>query len=123
MAGYVREHPIRSGIILAGGMILGLASFLVTQVWLTFDAVATESFDPAGAALALGQRSEADVAAAVVELQKSEARLRQSRPDLIPPDLFEELAALRSNARRRVYSNSSAIGHALPDEMFDAYLG
>ncbi len=104
-------------------MILGLASFLVTQVWLTFDAVATESFDPAGAALALGQRSEADVAAAVVELQKSEARLRQSRPDLIPPDLFEELAALRSNARRRVYSNSSAIGHALPDEMFDAYLG
>ncbi|HEY3428283.1 MAG TPA: hypothetical protein VGK83_06405, partial [Acidimicrobiia bacterium] len=69
MAGYVREHPIRTGIILVGGVILGLVSFLLTQVWLTFDAVATESFDPARASLALGQRSEADVAAAIRQLQ------------------------------------------------------
>jgi LCP family protein required for cell wall assembly len=123
VADYVRAHPIRSGIILLAGLIVGLASFLITQVWLTFDAVATESFDPAGAALALDQRSEAEVVEAIVDAQNREALLREPRADLIPPDIDQELLAIRANSGRRVYSNSAAIGLALPDEMFDAYLG
>jgi LCP family protein required for cell wall assembly len=126
VAGYVREHPIRTGIILVGGVILGLASFLITQVWLTFDAVATESFDPARASLALGQRSEAEVAAAIRQFQDQQSRLGDEpiRTDLIPPDLESELLALRAAAARpRPYVNTSAIGVALPDDMFEAYLG
>lgn len=124
MVGYARAHPVRSGIIAVGGLILGLVAFLVTQVWFTFDAVATESFDPGQASLALQSRSEAEVAAAIIEAQNREARLREVRRDLIPPDLETELLALRSAALRRPpYTNRAAIGIALPDEMFDAYLG
>ena len=86
MVGYARAHPIRSGIIAFGGLILGLLAFLVTQVWFTFDAVATESFDPGQASLALESRSEAEVAAAITEAQAQRqsalARTIQTREEL-----------------------------------------
>lgn len=125
MAAYVKAHPIRAGVILVGGVILGTVAFLVSQVWLTFEASAVESFDPQAASIAMLERSDAQVAAAINELSAAELALldRAAQSDLAAMQFEDDLAAALAATRTRRYANPAATGLPLPDEMFDAYLG
>ena len=125
MAAYVRAHPIRAGVILIGGVILGTFTFLVSQVWFTFEAAAVESFNPQAASIAMLQRSDAQVAAAVTELSEAERALldRAAQADLETLEFEDDLRDALAADRKRSYGNPAATGLPLADDMFDAYLG
>ena len=125
VAAYVRAHPIRAGVILIGGVILGTFTFLVSQVWFTFEAAAVEDFDPQGASIAMLQRSDAQVAAAITELSEAERALldRAAQADLATLEYEDALREALAADRNRGYGNPAATGLPLPDDMFDAYLG
>ena len=42
--------PIRVGVIVVAGTLLGVVVFLASRFWFTFEAVATEDFNPRAAA-------------------------------------------------------------------------
>ena len=63
MVRYVQRHPIRVGVIVVAGTILGVVAFLASRFWFTFEAVATEDFNPRAAAEALDNRTPEEVAA------------------------------------------------------------
>lgn len=121
MVGYVQRHPIRVGVMLVGGIIVGTVAFLASRFWLTFEAVATEQFDTAAAAAALAERSPEEVAA----LTEEQRRLLDAAAasDLATLELEEEIQQRIAELNSGVYRNPAAISPTLPDEMFEAYLG
>ena len=121
MVRYVQEHPIRVGVIVVAGAVLGVVVFLASRFWFTFEAVATEDFNPRAAAQALEERTPEEVAA------MTESQRRQfdeaARQDLATLELEEEMAQRIAEMKTTEYRNPAAISPALPDEMFEAYLG
>ncbi|HSL25763.1 MAG TPA: LCP family protein [Acidimicrobiia bacterium] len=121
MVGYVQRHPIRVGIMLVGGIIVGTSLFLASRFWLTFEAVATEDFDPAAAAQALRERTPDEIEAL------TEAQRRQldaaAAAGLATYEMEEEIRQRIAELETRVYANPAAVSPTLPDEMFEAYLG
>ena len=125
MVGYALQHPIRTTVILVGGIVLGTVGFFVSQIWLTFEAVATDDFNPQGASMAMLQRSPDEIRDAAARLAAAE-RLsidQAAERDLAAAEIEADLYASRGAEQKRGYSNSAAIGLTLPDDMFDAYLG
>ena len=49
--------PVRFGVMVVAGTILGVVAFLASRFWFTFEAVATEDFNPQAAAVALNDRT------------------------------------------------------------------
>ncbi|MGH8926782.1 MAG: LCP family protein [Acidimicrobiia bacterium] len=121
MVHYVQRHPIRFGVILVGGIALGIVAFLASRFWFTFEAVATEDFNPRAAAVALGGRTAQEVA----ELTAEQRRLldEAAAQDLLTFELEEELRQRLAEMEPVAYNNPSAVSPELPDEMFEAYLG
>ncbi len=75
MVGYALQHPIRTTVIVVGGIVLGAVGFFVSQIWLTFEAVATDDFNPMGASVAMLQRSPDEIRDAAARLAAAERLL------------------------------------------------
>jgi len=107
--------------MVVAGVILGVVAFLASRFWFTFEAVATEDFNPQAAAEALDNRTVAEVAA----LTEAQRRLLDAAAlqELATLELEEEMAQRIAEMQSGTYRNSGAISPALPDEMFEAYLG
>ncbi|MCA1736130.1 MAG: LCP family protein [Actinobacteria bacterium] len=125
MLGYVLRHPIRATVILIGGVILGTTGYFFSQIWLTFEAVATEEFNLQRASTAMLERDAAEVADAAADLAEAERILLEkfAASELANSAIDDELTAADVVVREQGYSNPAAAGRPLPDEMFDAYLG
>ena len=122
MVRYALAHPIRSGVILVLGILVGTVGFFVTQIWLTFAAVATEEFNPQVASLRMLERSPAEVSQAARDAERDLID-RAAASDLAAAAIEAELIEARQAQQQRSYSNPAAIGVPLPDDMFEAYLG
>jgi LCP family protein required for cell wall assembly len=118
---YVQRHPLRVGLIVVAGIILGVVAFLASRFWFTFEAVATEDFNPQAAALALENRTSEEVAA----LTESQRRLLDAaaQQELATLELEEEMAQRLAEMRTTEYRNPAAVSPPLPGDMFEAYLG
>ena len=121
MVRYVQEHPIRVGVIVVAGTLLGVVVFLASRFWFTFEAVATEEFNPRTAAQALEERTPEEVAA-MTESQRRQLDAA-ARQDLATLALEAEMAQRIAELKTTEYRNPAAISPVLPDEMFEAYLG
>ncbi|CAN5148355.1 hypothetical protein BH18ACT5_BH18ACT5_08660 [soil metagenome] len=108
-----------------GGIIVGTVGFLVSQVWLTFEAVATDEFNPQGASVAMLERSQQEASLAAAQLADDERRMidQAAASDLAAAQIEASLNADLEASRKRGYANVAAVGEPLPDDMFDAYLG
>jgi LCP family protein required for cell wall assembly len=118
---YVQRHPIRVGVMVVAGIILGVVAFLASRFWFTFEAVATEDFNPQAAAEALDNRTPEEVAA----LTESQRRLLDAaaQQELATLELEAEMAQRLAEMQTTEYRNPAAISPPLPDDMFEAYLG
>ncbi|MGQ0849388.1 MAG: LCP family protein [Actinomycetota bacterium] len=126
LVAYAQRHPMRVAIIIVAGVIAGTAGFLVSRVLGTFNAVAIEDFDPGSAAQAMGNRTQGDVQGLIdrrlTQLER-QALDAAASSDLATLALQEELQQQLSELHPKTYNNPAAIGLALPDDMFNAYLG
>lgn len=121
MVRYVQRHPIRVGVMVVAGIILGVVAFLASRFWFTFEAVATEDFNPQAAAEALDNRTPEEVAA----LTESQRQLLDAaaQRELATLELEEEMAQRLAEMQATEYRNPAAVSPPLPDDMFEAYLG
>ena len=121
MVRYAQRHPIRVGVIVVAGTLLGVAGFLASRFWFTFEAVATEEFHPQAAAQALENRTPEEV----VALTESQRRQfdAAAQQELATLELEEEMARRIAEIKPTPYGNPAANSPALPDDMFEAYLG
>jgi LCP family protein required for cell wall assembly len=121
VVGYMQRHPIRFGVIVAAGIILGLVAFLISRIIGTFGDVATEDFNPVAAAQAMADRTPEQVEALTAEHRRLLDAAAAS--DLATFEMEEELNQRIAELKRVVYQNPAATSPVLPDGMFEAYLG
>lgn len=121
MVSFFRRYPVRIGVIVAAGVILGSLAFLFVRVFTTFGAVASEQFDPNAAAQAMAGRSTGEVNDFTSEERRRlDAAAASELADLeLEQELRQQIAELNSG----VYRNPAATSPVLPDGMFEAYLG
>lgn len=121
MVSFFRRHPVRIGVIVVAGVILGSLAFLFVRVFTTFGAVASEEFDPNAAAEAMAGRSEGQVNDFTAEERR---RLDEAAAsDLANLEMEQELRQQIAELNSGVYHNPAALSPLLPDGMFEAYLG
>ncbi len=110
---YAVFHPIRTVVIIVAGVMLGIAGFYALQIQRTFDAVASEQFDPVSARFAIGETPEGpedDLAfGALGELAEIDDLLDHAEPSVQPP----------VDPKSRF---PAAFGTPIPDGVFEAYL-
>jgi LCP family protein required for cell wall assembly len=113
-------------VILVLGVALGTSLFFLDRVNDFFGMVATEEFDPAGAAARLAGRSP-------TQLQESVRELNQDQRDAIDAAASSDLNTFEIESQiedliteivgGRKFNIPAAFSPPLPDDMFDAYLG
>lgn len=121
MVGFMQRHPVRFGVIVVAGIVLGIAAFVVSRLIGTFNAVATEDFDPLSAAQAMAGRTPQQVEALTAEQRRLLDAAAAS--DLATFEMEEELNQRIAELAPVVYRNPAATSPVLPDGMFEAYLG
>ena len=121
MVRYAQRHPIRVGVIVVAGTILGVVGFLASRFWFTFEAVATEEFNPQAAAVALENRTPEEVVA-LTDFQRRQLDAAAEQ-ELATLELEQEMAQRIAEMEPTPYGNPAATSPALPDDMFEAYLG
>lgn len=117
---------MRFAVIVLVGVVLGIALFFFTRLGGLLSAVATEEFDPAGAATALARRTPAEVEQSIFELTEAQRAAFDDAAalDLSTFEVESEIAGLIAETYgRRPFVNAAAFSPDLPDDMFDAYLG
>ncbi len=128
---WIADNPLRSGITVIVGLILGVGAFVGVQAVSAFNAVATEEFDPVTASQALGGRSEDEIDDDIAaQLKASEEQLRQEAAErearaLTEAEIqqrLEELAAEWEAARNRPFVVPNTVSPPLPDDMFTSIL-
>jgi LCP family protein required for cell wall assembly len=124
---YAQRHPIQVGVMVVAGILVGVVAFLASRFWFTFEAVATEEFNPQAAAVALDNRTPAEVAkgaegAALNEFERSQLDAAAAQ-ELATLELEQEMARRVVEVQPAEYGNPAATAPALPDDMFEAYLG
>ena len=126
MTSYVVRHPIRSVFILVLGVMLGTGLFFVDRLSGLMGEVATEDFDPAAAAAALAGRTDSQVAQSTRELTEAQRAAIDAAADsdLNTYQIEAEIESLIAElVDSREFTIPAAFSPALPDDMFDAYLG
>ncbi len=118
---YAQRHPVRFGVMVVAGTIIGVVAFLASRFWFTFEAVATEDFNPQAAAVALDERTPEEVAA-LTESQRRQLDAA-AQQGLATLEMEEEAAQRIAEMQTTEYRNPAAVSPPLADDMFEAYLG
>lgn len=124
MAKTFAGHPWRVVIVCLAGVMLGLVAFSGVQVWVTFDRVSTEDFDPEAARLALGL-ADSNSAVTFVEPAEFEPELPEDEFAVVDPSVeLLELQDIRDLSQAFLPRDLSpfSFGEPIPDEMFTSYL-
>jgi LCP family protein required for cell wall assembly len=108
-------------VIIVAGTLLGVVGFLGSRFWFTFEAVATEDFNPEQAAQALDNRTPEEVVA-LTEFQRRQLDAA-AQQELATLELEQEMAQRIEEMQPTPYGNPAALSPGLPDDMFEAYLG
>ena len=126
MTSYVARYPLRSLVILVAGILLGTSVFFFSRLSGLVGDLATEEFDPAGAATALAGRSDAEVERSIKALTDGQRAAIDAAAEL-DLNTFEIESQIQDliaeTVGSRVFTVPAAFSPALPDEMFEAYLG
>lgn len=122
--GWLKEHPVKSGVIALAGILLGLVAFAASNAITAFNAAATEDFDPAAALQALeqgdGQGTDDGTGVDPTLTAEALAMERQMAEQELLDGILLQRRANTTIPRR--FELATAVSPELPDDMFNSVL-